>query len=139
MEMGMLQERVSVAENGLNSASHDVNALRIDRDMLQQQVRACHQRIVKAAPLDAGPWVWRHATALVRHVVDASGCPPYAVVTALPADGGSNSACWRLRSAVYQALSLLLDHPSTTCLVSCSPPDVALARCSPSSTSALWS
>jgi hypothetical protein len=38
MEMEMLQERCSVAENGLSSASHDVSALRTDRDALQQQV-----------------------------------------------------------------------------------------------------
>lgn len=37
----MLQERCSAAENGLSSASHDVNALRADRDSLQQQVRGC--------------------------------------------------------------------------------------------------
>lgn len=48
--MEMLQERCSAAENNLSSASHDVNALRADRDALQQQVRgqqgqlwpACH-------------------------------------------------------------------------------------------------
>lgn len=39
LEMGMLQERCSAAENNLSSASHDVNALRADRDALQQQVR----------------------------------------------------------------------------------------------------
>jgi hypothetical protein len=39
MEMEMLQERCSAAENNLSSASHDVNALRADRDALQQQVR----------------------------------------------------------------------------------------------------
>ncbi|KAI8468966.1 MAG: hypothetical protein J3K34DRAFT_292723 [Monoraphidium minutum] len=39
MEMEMLQERCSAAENNLSSASHDVNALRCDRDALQQQLR----------------------------------------------------------------------------------------------------
>jgi hypothetical protein len=39
MEMEMLQERCSAAENGLSTASHDVSALRADRDALQQQVR----------------------------------------------------------------------------------------------------
>jgi hypothetical protein len=38
IEVGMLQERCSAAENGLSSAGHDVGALRADRDALQQQV-----------------------------------------------------------------------------------------------------
>ena len=38
MEMDLLQERCSAAENGLSSASHDASALRADRDALQQQV-----------------------------------------------------------------------------------------------------
>lgn len=37
-EMNMLQERCSTAENGLTSASHDIAALKSERDQLHHQV-----------------------------------------------------------------------------------------------------
>lgn len=39
MEMGLLQERVSAAENQASVQGHDANAYRVERDALQQQVR----------------------------------------------------------------------------------------------------
>lgn len=58
LEMQMLQERCSAAENGLSSAGHDVNALRTDRDDLQQQV--CKKTVF--IPHELGLHMNRHKT-----------------------------------------------------------------------------